>query len=707
MKPDTLQGPIFGLQDKPLRASMKASRNPVPAVQHESTDRVWQILEATTDCVLVINKDWDFVFLNSKAIAMIAQGQDLIGKNVWEVFPDALGTPFEAHYRQAARDKLPVSFEEYYPGLGILFEIHANPSGDDLVIFFRDITAQRARELELEKIEERYRLATLSTTEGIWDWDLVTDVVYYASRWNEIVGLPAIDFTGTLAHWRDRFHPRDLPRIEEEFKELQRSGGSEFQHEHRICHEDGSWHWILSRGTIMRDASGKITRMTGSISDITARKSVDPLTGLQNRLSLLESLEHRIAKPLVNHKSFALLHIGLDRFKQVKESFGQQSGDAALIEIARRLRSTLENDDLSVAARISGHEFLVLLERTSSLKDVVTYANLLQVLLERPIGCGELQMTLATSIGIAMGDEGYTAAEKMLEDAAIAMHQAEKSRLSKCIIFGARMREQTRRRVQIEIDIHGAVQANQLLLHYQPKVELRTGRIIGFEALIRWLHPTLGLIPPDDFIPCAEESTAILEIGHWTKREAIRQLMHWQAAGLISANLTMAVNLSTRQLEDPVLIQVLQDALAKEHAPPGCLTLEITESTLMGSLDQAREILGRLRDLGICLDLDDFGTGYSSLSYLHRLPFDAIKIDRSFIRDLGDSQESRAIAQSIIGLGSSLNMKVVAEGIETAEQRDRLIQLGCLYGQGYFFSKPLDPKAMEAVLRASNLAITA
>jgi diguanylate cyclase (GGDEF)-like protein/PAS domain S-box-containing protein len=686
---------------------MKTSRNPVPVITGESTNRVWQILEATTDCVLVINKDWDFIFLNSKAVAMIAQGQDLIGRNVWEVFPDALGTPFETHYRRAVKDKLPVSFEEYYPGLGILFEIRANPSGDDLVIFFRDVTAQRARELELEKIEERYRLATLSTTEGIWDWDLVTDVVYYASRWNEIIGLPAVDFTGTLEHWRDRFHPKDLPRIEDDFKELQKNGSSEFQHEHRICHEDGSWHWILSRGTVMRDASGKITRMTGSISDITARKSVDPLTGLQNRLSLLESLEHRIAKPLVNHKSFALLHICLDRFKQVKESFGQQSGDAALIEIARRLRSTLENDDLSVAARISGHEFLILLERTSSLKDVVTYANLLQVLLERPIGCGELQMTLATSIGIAMGDEGYTVVEKMLEDAAIAMHQAEKSHLSKCIVFGSQMREQTRRRVQIEIDIRGAVQAGQLVLHYQPKAELRTGRIIGFEALIRWPHPTLGLVLPDDFIPCAEESNVILEIGHWTMREAIRQLMHWRAAGLISADLTMAVNLSTRQLEDPVLIEVLQDVLAKERAPHGCLTLEITESTLMGNLDYAREILGRLRDLGIGLDLDDFGTGYSSLSYLHRLPFDAIKIDRSFIRDLEDSQESRAIAQSIIGLGQSLNIKVVAEGIETAEQRDRLVQLGCLYGQGYFFSKPLDPKAMKAVLRASNLAITA
>ncbi len=337
--------------------------------------------------------------------------------------------------------------------------------------------------------------------------------------------------------------------------------------------------------------------MTGSISDITEKKSLDPLTGLQNRLSLLESLEHRIAAPAAGHKTFAVLLICLDRFKQVKESFGQACGDTALIEIAKRLQSTLQNDDLSVAARISGHEFVVMLERIATVNDVVTYANHLHWLLERPIECDSQNIVLATSIGIAMGDEGYALPEKMLEDAAIAMRQAERSRISKCIVFGTAMRESTRRRVQIEMDIHLATQARQLLLHYQPVVELRTGKTIGFEALIRWQHPTLGMISPDDFIPYAEESGVILEIGHWTLREAIHQLMHWRSAGLVAADVTMAVNLSTRQLEDPVLIREIQDALRKENALPKCLALEITESALIGNLGHAREILDRLRQL--------------------------------------------------------------------------------------------------------------
>jgi diguanylate cyclase (GGDEF)-like protein/PAS domain S-box-containing protein len=686
---------------------MNARHAPALVIPDESTKRVWQILEATTDCVWMVNKKWEFIFLNTRAVATIAQGRDLLGMNLWEAFPGALGTQYETCFRQAVREKTTISFEAFSPDLGVLFEVHANPSGDDLAVFFRDITAQRAKETAMQKIEERYRLATLSTTEGIWDWDHLTDQVYYASRWNEIVGLPAVELIGTIMHWRERFHPKDLPRMFEDFEELQRNLCPEFQHEYRICHEDGSWHWILSRGTIVRDEDGKIVRMTGSISDITEKKSLDPLTGLHNRLSLLESLEHRIAKPLINHKTFAVLLICLDRFKHVKESFGPMCGDGVLIEIAKRLQSTLEGDDLSVVARISGHEFVVLLERIGTVNDVVTYANLLQLLLERPIDYGGRHISLTTSIGIAMGDEGYALPEKMLEDAAIAMHQAEKVRAPKCIIFGTQMREHTRRRVQIETDLHAAVSSDQLLLHYQPKVELSTGRIVGFEALVRWLHPTLGMIPPHDFIPQAEESSVILEIGHWTEREAVHQLMQWRAAGLIADDVTMAVNLSTRQLEDPALIQVIESVLGNEHALPGCLTLEVTESALIGNFDHAREILSRLRRLGVGLDIDDFGTGYSSLSYLHYLPFHAIKIDRSFIHDLEASPESRVIVQAIIQLGESMNMKVIAEGIETAGQQDRLIQLGCLYGQGFFYSRPLDTKGMELFLRASKLGRTA
>ncbi len=266
-----------------------------------------------------------------------------------------------------------------------------------------------------------------------------------------------------MDYWLERFHPKDVQRMEDDYRDLQNQASAEFQHEYRICHEDGSWRWILSRGSTVRNAGGRIVRMTGSISDITEKKSIDPLTALHNRTSFLEGLEHRIAKPIVSQKSFSVLLIGIHRFKQINDSFGQTGGDAVLIEIARRLQATLENDDLSIAARIGSHEFVVLLERVAAIEDAVTYANHLQLLLESPMECNGQLVTISTSIGIAMGDEGYSTSEKMLEDASVAMHQAEKSRQAKCIVFGAHMRERARRRVEIETDLHAATPGHQLL----------------------------------------------------------------------------------------------------------------------------------------------------------------------------------------------------------------------------------------------------
>ncbi len=303
-----------------------------------------------------------------------------------------------------------------------------------------------------------------------------------------------------------------------------------------------------------------------------------------------------------------------------------------------------------------------------------------------------------------MGDEGYSSPEKILEDADVAMHQAKESGKGECVVFGAHMRERTRRRVQLERDLRSAVADNQLTLHYQPKVLLETGTILGFESLVRWIHPTRGMISPGELIPYAEESGLIVEIGHWTLRESIRQLMAWRSAGLVSTDLTMSVNLSTRQFEDVHLVREIQNALASEGAPAACLSLEVTESALFGNMTRAKEILDSLRHIGVSLDMDDFGTGYSSLSYLHRLPFNSLKIDQSFVRELEQSRESRAIAKSIIHLGESLDMVVIAEGVETTQQRNLLIDMGCLYGQGYLFSKPLAAEAMAKLLKKANLA---
>ena len=670
----------------------------------EAARSVKQILESVPQTVFLLSKDWKLLFLNQQAIKDNARGRDLIGANLWEAFPGLIGTPFEEQYRKAARERVAVSFEEYYPRLNSYFKVHAHPSGDGLAVFLQDVTEQRVIEASLHRAEERYRLATQSPSEGIWDWDQITGEAYFSARWQEIAGLPSADHTGHISHFTSRIYPKDATRIREYYNNLRQNELSEFNFEHRVLHEDGHWRWTRNHGTVVRDEVGGIIRIAGSISDITATKSIDLLTGLHNRASLLEKIEHRMENGSLNGRTFAVLILDLNLFKRINDSFGQRTGDEVLIEVARRLESTLGAASGSIAVRTSGDEFAILLDGLATIEDAVTYANLLPLVIDRPITCQGEQLTVSASIGLAMGDEGYSSPEKILEDADVAMHQAKESGKGECVVFGAHMRERTRRRVQLERDLRSAVADNQLTLHYQPKVLLETGTILGFESLVRWIHPTRGMISPGELIPYAEESGLIVEIGHWTLRESIRQLMAWRSAGLVSTDLTMSVNLSTRQFEDVHLVREIQNALASEGAPAACLSLEVTESALFGNMTRAKEILDSLRHIGVSLDMDDFGTGYSSLSYLHRLPFNSLKIDQSFVRELEQSRESRAIAKSIIHLGESLDMVVIAEGVETTQQRNLLIDMGCLYGQGYLFSKPLAAEAMAKLLKKANLA---
>jgi len=670
----------------------------------EAARSVKQILESVPQTVFLLNKDWELLFLNQQAIKTSAHGRDLIGANLWETFPGLIGTPFEEQYRKAARERVAVSFEEYYPRLNSYFKVHAHPSGDGLAVFLQDVTEQRGVEASLQRAEERYRLATQSPSEGIWDWDQTTGVAYFSARWQEIAGLPYETHTGHISHFTNRIHPKDAVRIQEYYSNLLGNDLSEFNFEHRILHEDGHWRWTRNHGTVVRNEAGGIVRIAGSISDITATKSTDPLTGLHNRVSLLEKIEHRMENGAINGRTFAVLILDLNLFKRINDSFGQRTGDEVLIEIARRLESTLGTATGSIAVRISGDEFAILLDGIATIEDAITYANLLPLIIDQPIRCQGEQLTVSASIGLAMGDEGYSSPEKILEDADVAMHQAKESGKGVCVVFGAHMRERTRRRVQLERDLRSAVADNQLTLHYQPKVLLETGTILGFESLVRWIHPTRGMISPGELIPYAEESGLIVEIGHWTLRESIRQLMAWRSAGLVPTDLTMSVNLSTRQFEDINLVREIQNVLASEGAPAACLSLEVTESALFGNMAGAKEILDSLRHIGVSLDMDDFGTGYSSLSYLHRLPFNSLKIDQSFVRELEQSRESRAIAKSIIHLGESLDMVVIAEGVETVQQRDLLLDMGCLYGQGYLFSKPLPADAMAKLLKKARIS---
>jgi diguanylate cyclase (GGDEF)-like protein/PAS domain S-box-containing protein len=668
----------------------------------DAAEQTKLILESTTDDVFLLDKEWNFTYINEKANSHMARGRNLLGRNFWEAFPYLRDTQFERNYRKVVEEQVPIVFEDYSAHLRAFLEIHAQPCGDGLAVFFRDITPQRVQELALRKAEERYRIAALTTSEGIWDWDWETGETYFSARCQEIIGLPAVDVTAPNSLWTERFHPKDRLLITQDLGDQSTDDSREFRREYRILHEDGSWRWIRSRGTVFRNKDGEITRMLGAISDITDRKTMDPLSGLNNRTSLLEKIEQRIESEKESESSttFALLVLRVDQFKRIHDSFGQPFGDAVLVEIARRLETTLDQDAGNIAARVGEEEFAVMMNRVHCVEDTISFANDLQEVLSVPIGSPSQPIPVSVSFGIAMGDEGYTNPQRMLEDAIVALNQAKSDGRARCTVFGIQMRERTRRKVQLELDLRGAVEGEQLRLYYQPKVLLSSGELIGFEALVRWIHPVRGLISPDEFIAFAEESGLILEIGRWTLREAIRQLMEWRRAGVITDAVTMAVNLSPRQFEQENLASEIRRLLEEESLPPAYLTLELTESALVGNIVHAKESLTALNEAGIRIDMDDFGTGYSSLSHLHTLPFHGLKIDKSFTQNLEESKESQAIARSIIQLGQSLNMGVIAEGIETEEQRNWLLSFGCLFGQGFFYSRPLQGDVVEEILRS-------
>ncbi len=419
----------------------------------------------------------------------------------------------------------------------------------------------------------------------------------------------------------------------------------------------------------------------------------DPLTGLANRALFGDRLEHALARPMRPGATVAVLLIDLDDFKDLNDSLGHDAGDDLLTIIAARLQGHARASD--TVARLGGDEFGLLLEDTNA-AEAMRMAEVLLQALAWPVALRGRDLVPTASIGIAIaaGED----AETLLRNADTAMYAAKRQGKGRSTLFEPAMYATVLKRVDLAADLSRAVQESQLHLCYQPEIHLRSGRIVGLEALLRWHHPTRGELSPGEFIPIAEDSGLIVPIGRWVLQEACHQAKSWQQQWPATPPLTLAVNLSARQLQHPAILDEVRAALAAADLDPQSLVLEITETAVMEQLDAAVAILTRLRDLGVRLALDDFGTGYSSLSYLQRLPVDILKIDRSFIGGVTGSAEESALARAIINLGQTLGLETVAEGIETAEQLAVLRELGCQLGQGYHLARPLGPAAVDALL---------
>jgi diguanylate cyclase (GGDEF)-like protein/PAS domain S-box-containing protein len=560
----------------------------------------------------------------------------------------------------------------------------------------------------LRESEERYALSARGANDGLWVWDLPANDVYYSPRWKSMLGYQEEQIGASPEEWFSRVHADDAEILRRALDLHLRGMTPHFENEHRMITSSGEERWMLSRGLAVRDAADNAVRIAGSQTDITQRKRAeerltydafhDALTLLPNRALFMDRLQRAMeAQRRRPDCLYAVLFLDLDRFKVVNDSLGHTVGDRLLVAVAERLRGTIRTGD--TVARLGGDEFAILVEELGDVAGAVRTAQRIHDALLVSFLFEDHEIFTSVSVGIAVGTEAYSRPEEVLRDADIAMYRAKEQGKARHEVFDAAMHARTLDLLQFETDLRRAIDRGELRLHYQPIISLATGRVCGVEALLRWQRGT-ELIGAESIIPIAEETGLILPIGDWVLREALRQLGEWDRSGARGGELDMHVNLSARQLLQPDVVERVGAALAQSGIESRRLHLEVTESVLIDSADAAAELLRDLRTAGVGLSLDDFGTGYSSLSSLRQFPFDVLKIDRSFLHD-GDARRSDDIVRTIASLARLLGLEVTVEGLETAEQADRMRSLDIDFAQGFFFARPLPPEEAAATFDRS------
>ncbi|MFI4892155.1 MAG: EAL domain-containing protein [Phycisphaerales bacterium JB060] len=553
---------------------------------------------------------------------------------------------------------------------------------------------------------QRYELAIAGSRDAIFDWDPASGRVFYSERWAELLEREGNDLTPSISTLLEHVASSDVHRVEQELFGYVQQGQGFLESEFRLMTSDGRVVWALLRATASREASGVASRISGSVTDISTLKTVeeemrrlvqqDQLTGLASRNKLLENLEHAITRAKRSGTHAAVLFFDFDRFKVVNDSLGHDAGDELLCSIAARLRAQLRKAD--TAARFGGDEFVILLEDLPDTQAARRIADHLLTVCAEPHEIRGRQIVSTASIGVVTTELSSSSPASMLRDADAAMYQAKSTGRGRVVEFDKAMLEATLERLALEEELRKAISANELSLHYQPIVDLESGEPIGAEALARWHHETRGTIQPDAFIPIAEESNQITDLGDLVLHEACRQLVDWKRRKVVRDDFTLSVNLSKLQLTVPGFVDYLNELVASAGLRPKDIKLEVTETTIVDNRAGIERVLHELRESGFVIMMDDFGTGHSSLSGLHALPIDELKIDQSFIRHENVSKELIAITSSIVTLAGNLSLRTVGEGIESLEHISLLQSLGCNSGQGFFFSKPLPAGLFEAWL---------
>ena len=552
----------------------------------------------------------------------------------------------------------------------------------------------------LSSSEQRWKLAMESTGDGVWDWNVSESKVVFSERWQKLLGFSSQELAHKPAAWHQRIHADDAAAVTELQQQVLEGAREQYAVEYRLLCQDGSWKWVFDRGRVlMHDEHGKPTRILGTLADISKIKqseevvwqyaNVDTLTGLPNRRLFFDRLDQALQAIKVTNQKLAIVFLDLDRFKEVNDAQGHDQGDKLLLQAGKRLAGCVGNKDL--VARLGGDEFVLMLsEATASYVEAL--AQRVIDALSQPFQLDETHAYVSASLGIAIFPDDAANKEDLMKCVDQAMY-ASKQKGGNCFTyFTPRMQQNAEQRMRLSHDLRQAISNEEFFLEYQPVVNLQTNLVVKAEALLRWQHPVKGLIPPMDFVCIAEDNLLIVPIGEWVFQTAIEQCRQWRQS--LHPMFQMAINKSPVQFATEHRKQ--DDWLSKVsngYYEGNMVVVEITERLLLDGHSQISERLSQYRQAGVQVALDDFGTGYSALSYLKKFPIDYVKIDRSFVRELGVSGEDEALCRAIIVMAHSLGMQVIAEGIENQRQLSLLQEMGCDFGQGYYFSPPLRPDA--------------
>ncbi|MCG8033821.1 MAG: EAL domain-containing protein, partial [Candidatus Thiodiazotropha taylori] len=573
-----------------------------------------------------------------------------------------------------------------------------------------EIGVRRLMETALRKSEERFELAMRGANDGVYDWNLQSNEIYFSPRWKRMLGYEDHELPNEFSTWESLIDDKDRERSWEMLTDYINGRRDNFHIEFKMQHKDGHWVDILSRAFLVRDAQGNAIRTVGTHVDISEKKRqeahilrqahYDGLTGLPNRFLAMDRLAQLLKEASRDVSKVAILFLDLDGFKRVNDTLGHETGDRLLVQAAERLQSVVREGDS--VCRLGGDEFIVLLRNLGELTNARTVASSLISQFRHPFSLDERELVVTTSIGIAVyPSDGITPTE-LLRNADTAMYHSKEQGRNTFNFFTTEMNLNVSRMLEVEEQLHGAQERHEFSVVYQPVVELQSNRVVAAEALLRWNNPVLGTVSPDEFIPIAEQTGVILGIGRYVLQQAVENALRWRE--MLNHEFKIAINLSPRQFRDTTLVDYIKDLLECNGLKANALVLEVTEGVLMSGQQDIEHALSRLHNAGIRLAMDDFGTGYSSLNYLRKYPFDVLKVDRSFVNDLTVDPADCELVNASILMAHGLGLEVVAEGVETEDQLSQLRDMQCEYAQGYLFSRPINVDAFTDLLQYHSKA---